>query len=215
MATVATPLRIGLADHGRAMTLEEFLEAEETEGYRYELARGLLEVSEVPNDPHGVVLRNLFRAVGRYGEGHPGIIHRYGGGNEFRFWLPRMVSGRNPDLGVVLRGAAKDWRGRRIPALAAEVVSQGSIERDYIIKREEYLAYGLLEYWIVDPLQRKVTVLARRGDAWDEAVFRDEQVIGSLVLPGFATTVAELWIDVQDEDMPGPGTNGPQGSTRT
>ena len=51
MATVAPPKTIGLADRGRAMTLEEFLEAEETEGYRYELARGVLEVSEVPDDP--------------------------------------------------------------------------------------------------------------------------------------------------------------------
>ena len=28
MATVTTPLRIGPADHGRTMTLEEFLDAE-------------------------------------------------------------------------------------------------------------------------------------------------------------------------------------------
>jgi len=110
-----------------------------------------------------------------------------------------MISGRNPDLGVVLRGAPKDWRGRRLPALAAEVVSAGSIKRDYEIKREEYLAFGLLEYWIVDPFKRVVTVLTRRGDTWNEAVFRDEQIIGSLVLPGFATTVAELWIDVEED----------------
>ena len=182
------------------MTLEEFREAEETEGYRYELARGVLEVTEVPNDPHGVVVCNLYRAMSRYDAQHPGKIHRYGGGNEFRFWLPRMVSGRNPDLGVVLHGAPKDWRGRRVAALAAEVVSHGSIERDYETKRAEYLAYGLLEYWIVDPLKEQVTVLTRRGDAWDEAVFRGEQVIRSLVRPGFATTVAELWIDVEADD---------------
>jgi Uma2 family endonuclease len=148
--------------------------------------------------------------VSRYDAQHPGKSHRYGGGNEFRFWLPRMVSGRNPDLGVVLRGAPKDWRGRRVAALAAEVVSHGSIERDYETKRAEYLAYGLLEYWIVAPLKEQVTVLTRRGDAWDEAVFRGEQVFRSLVLPGFATTVAELWIDVEadDEDMTEPGGNG-------
>jgi hypothetical protein len=59
MATaVASRLRIGPADHGRVMTLEEFREAEEEQGYRYELARGVLEVSEVPNDPHGVVVCN-------------------------------------------------------------------------------------------------------------------------------------------------------------
>ena len=111
-----------------------------------------------------------------------------------------MITGRNPDLGVVLRGAPKDWRGRTNPALAAEVVSRGSIVRDYETKREEYLAYGLQEYWIVDPLKRQVTVLTRRGDTWNEAVFRDDQVIASLVLPGFATTVAELWIDVEGDD---------------
>ena len=32
MATVAPPLRIGPADHGRMMTLEEFREAEERDG---------------------------------------------------------------------------------------------------------------------------------------------------------------------------------------
>ena len=58
MATV-NAIRIGPADHGRRMTLEEFLEAEEEEGYRYELARGVLEVTEVPNDPHGLIVWKL------------------------------------------------------------------------------------------------------------------------------------------------------------
>ena len=110
MATVSTLLRIGPSDQGRTMTLQEFLEAEEEEGYRYELARGVLEVTEVPNDPHGVTVSNLYTGVARYHLEHPGFIYRYGGGNEFRFWLPGMVSGRNPDLGVVLRGASKDFR---------------------------------------------------------------------------------------------------------
>jgi Uma2 family endonuclease len=200
MATTTAPLRIGPTDHGRTMTLEEFLEAEEVEGYGFELARGVLEATEVPDDPHGVVVANLYDTVSRYRREHPGHVHRYGGGNEIRFWLPRMVSGRNPDLAVVLRGAPKDWRGRRIPVLAAEVVSRSSVKRDYETKREEYLVYGLLEYWIVDPLLRQVTVLTRRGDAWDESVFRDDQVILSLVLPDLATTVAELWIGIEDED---------------
>jgi Uma2 family endonuclease len=208
--TVAPVLRIGPADHGRTMTLEEFREAQELDGYRYELARGVLEVSEVPNDPHGVVVSNLYDAISGYRRNHPGVILRYGGGNEFRFWLPHLISGRNPDLGVVLRGAPKDWRGRRLPALAAEVVSRGSAKRDYEVKREEYLAYGLLEYWIVDPLKLIVTVLTRRGDAWNEAVYREQQVVVSLVLPGFATTVAELWVDFENDtdDSAEPGANG-------
>ena len=213
MATVTTPLRIGPADRDRAMTLEEFLDAEVEEGYRYELARGVLEVNQVPNDPHRDVVCNEYRGVARYDERHPGVIHSFGGGSEFQFIIPGFASGRNPDLGVVLRGAPRDWRGRRLPALAAEVVSRGSITRDYQAKREEYLAYGLLEYWIVDPMERKVTVLTRRGDTWSEVVFCDDQVIASLVLPGFATTVAELWVGIDEAET--TMTQPAMASTRT
>jgi Uma2 family endonuclease len=66
--------------------------------------------------------------------------------------------------------------------------------------REEYLLFGLLEYWIVDLLKRQVMVLTRHGDVWSEAIFRDNEPIISLVLPGLDTTVAELWIDVDQDD---------------
>ena len=212
MVTITTPVRIGPADNGRRMTISELQEAEVEEGYRYELGRGVLEVTEVPSDPHGVVVANLFDAIARYRRDHPGVIRRYGGGSEFRFWLPRMASGRNPDLGVVLRGAPKDGRGRQFAALAAEVVSASSVKRDYETKREEFHAYGLLEYWIVDPLKRQVTVLTRHGDTWNELVVRGHEVIVSMILPGFATTVEELWVDVEDEaaddEAADPGANG-------
>jgi Uma2 family endonuclease len=211
MATATTPLRIGPADQGRTMTLQQFLDADVVEGYRYELARGVLEVNQVANDPHRQVVSNLYDAVGHYHRTHPGRILAFGGGNEFQLIIPGLVSGRNPDLGVVLRGTPKDGRGRRQPALAGEVVSRGSVVRDHVAKREEYLAFRLDEYWIVDPLERKVTVLTRRGDTWSEAVFRDDQVIVSAVLPGFTTTVAGLWVDVEegdDDDAADPAANG-------
>lgn len=195
MATTVA-IRIGPADHGRTMSLEEFLEAEETPGYRYELAKGELEVTEVSNDQHGQVVCNLLRAIARFDLAHPGVILRFGEGSSFRLWLPGMVSGRNPDVAVVLKGAPKDDRQRRIPALAIEVVSPGGETRDYETKRQEYLAYGLAEYWIVDPKARRVTLLVRRGDVWGERVFVGQQPIESLILPELGTTVADLWIDV-------------------
>ncbi len=194
MATVAT--RIGPADHGRKMTLEEFLEAEEVPGHRYELARGVVEVTEVPNDPHGQVVCNLYDVVSNYKRSNPGVILRYGGGNEFRLWMPGMVSGRNPDLSVVVRGTLKDQRGRFNPSLVAEVVSKGSIDRDYRAKREEYLAFGILEYWIIDLPARKLTLLVRDGDVWVERPCPEDQPIPSLVLRGLTSTVPDLWKDL-------------------
>jgi Uma2 family endonuclease len=201
MATVTTLSRIGPADHGRAMNFEEFQEAEVEEGYRYELARGVLEVTKVPNDPHGEIVWTILRFLGRYDLEHPRVIRRAGGGSEYRFWLPGMTSGRNPDVAVTLRHTPRDWRGHRPACLAFEVVSEGSEahERDHVSKRAEYLAYGLREYWVVDPRIKAVTVLVRDGDVWVERNYREEQQALSLVLPGFTVRVADLWADEDDD----------------
>ena len=53
------------------MTLDEFLDAEEEPGYRYELARGVLEVTEVPNDPHAKIEWNILDLLSRYGRDIP------------------------------------------------------------------------------------------------------------------------------------------------
>jgi len=127
------------------------------------------------------------------------MVRRIGGGGEFRLWVPEMTTGRNPDLAIVFRGTPKDDRGRRPPRLVAEVVSEGAEDRDYVEKRQDYWAFGIKEYWIVDPTLRQVLVLIRQGDDWVERTFRGEEVIASELLPGFEGTVAGLWADVEDE----------------
>jgi Uma2 family endonuclease len=199
MATVTTPVRISPADNGRAMAFEEFLEAEVEEGYRYELARGVLEVTMVPGEPHGTIVWIILRLIVTYDRDHPRVISRAGGGSEYQFCLPVMISGRNPDVAVSLRNTPRDWRGHRPASLAFEVVSKGSEARDYITKRAEYLAYGLREYWIVDPERETVTVLVRDGDAWAERVYREDEQAPSLVLPGFIIRVSDLWIEGEDD----------------
>jgi Uma2 family endonuclease len=203
MATI-TPVRIGLGDHGRRMTLEEFFDAEEQEGYRYELARAILEVTHVPGERHGLIVGYFYDAISRYRQGKTDRILRYGGASELRLWLPTPVSGRNPDVAVVLRNTPRDVHDHLPPALAIEVVSEGSEahERDYATRREEYLAYGLREYWIVDPFLHRVTVLIRNGDAWVERVFVDGQTAEGLVLPGFAIPVNDIWAAAAQADEP-------------
>ena len=194
MAT-ATVLQIRPADHGRKLTLEEFMEAAFEEGYRYELARGVLEVTYVPGQPHGLIVWTLLQMIVDYHTRHPGKIFQAGGASEFRLWLPVMISGRNPDIAIVLHNTPRDPRGWRPPVLVMEVVSEGAEahEADYVTRREEYLAFGIREYWIVDPIARIVTVLARDGDAWVEQVFRDDQQAKSIMLPGLEIALPDLW----------------------
>ncbi len=203
MATVRT--RIGPADHGRKMTPVEFWHYETQPGYLHELARGVLEVVQIPGEPHYQVVHNLQEMLSEHGRLHPRPILRIGRGSNVQYIIPELETDRNPDLAVVFRDIPdRDVRGRRLNVLGVEVVSPGNRarDRDYVPKREDYLAVGLHEYWIVDPELRMVTVLERRlvdgVAAWAERVFRGEEVIASGLLPGFAGTVAGLWADLDE-----------------
>src|SRR5947209_20577941 len=99
MATVRT--RIGPADQGRKMTLEEFWEAEEQPGYLYELARGVLEVSEVPGESHYQVVDNLHEAFSTHRRRYPNLILRVGRGSDVQYIIPDLHTARHPDLAAV------------------------------------------------------------------------------------------------------------------
>lgn len=203
--TTAQRLRIGPADHGRRMTLDEFLEAKEQAGYRYELAEGVLEVVHLPKTPQRQIVSNLYDVASDYKRRHPGLINYYGGGSEVRIWLPAKNMGRHPDLGIVFVGAPIDLVGDLQVGLAAEVVSESSKVRDYQTKRQEYLWYGIQEYWIVDPYLRRLTLLVRQGEGdeagWVETVLEDEDVIASALLPGLTARVSDLWAGVDLDQL--------------
>lgn len=113
--STTTTLHVGLADHGRTMSIEEFEQADFEEGYRYELARGVLEVTQVPGELHGLIVYHFYKLLTRYEDAHPGVIRRFGGASEFRLWLPAMLSGRNPDVAVVRQNMPVDASGIRPP----------------------------------------------------------------------------------------------------
>jgi Uma2 family endonuclease len=197
VATIAT--RIGPADHGRKMTLKEFRAAEVVEGYRYELIRGLLHAEDIPDEDHCQVVCNLYRILSLLRQSRPDLILRFGGASEFRLWLAAAVSGLCPDLGVVLRGTPRDGRGRRNPSFVAEVVTAETRGRDCQTKRQDYLAYGILEYWMIDLTTRQVNLLVRDGDVWLERSGKQAGALESIVLPGLPATVSDLWIDLDDD----------------
>ncbi|MEO1348617.1 MAG: Uma2 family endonuclease [Cyanobacteria bacterium J06635_15] len=78
------------------------------------------------------------------------------------------------------------------PLLAVEVVSPESITRDYRYKRTEYAALEIPEYWIVDPLESKVTVLEFNEGLYDECLCIDAQPIVSSIFPELTLTVSQI-----------------------
>src|SRR6516164_1385348 len=73
---------------------------------------------------------------------------------ECKLLIPSWESERHPDIAVYLAPppGRKDrtmWR-TWIPGIVIEVVSEGSRDRDYTEKRDEYWSLGVKEYWIVE-----------------------------------------------------------------
>ena len=74
---------------------------------------------------------------------------------------------REPDI-LLLRDRSdpryqdRYWQGAD---LVAEVVSPDHPDRDLVEKRADYAEAGIPEYWIADPRDETLTVLAGREDA--------------------------------------------------
>lgn len=210
--TRPTPLRIGPRDAGRRLTLDEFIAAEWEGGYLYELARGIVVVTEVPGPSHGLTVRRLARLFIRYDDAHPGIITYGAGGGECRIRLPGLHSDRHPDQAIYLNPPPKGKRPwqRWVPAIVVEVVSRRGEERDYVAKRDEYHRFGILEYWIFDPYRRKLVVLIRDGDIWAERELDDSATHRTELLPGLVVSVGEILGTIEaDDDEGDEGEDGP------
>jgi Uma2 family endonuclease len=113
----------------------------------------------------------------------------------------RQVGVRVPDLVVYSEELAKIMQGatRSLilmdmppPLLVVEVVSPNQENRDYRYKRSEYAARGIAEYWIVDPIAQKVTVLEWVEGFYDERVYQGESAIVSSIFANLQLTAAKV-----------------------
>jgi Uma2 family endonuclease len=193
---------VGPDRHGLAMAFEEFIEAEFEEGWLYELARGIVIVTQVPAPEHGGVVDRITELFVVYRIANRQRIKYRAGGGECRLRLPGMKSDRHPDQAVYLNPRPKGphvWT-RWVPQIVVEVVSESGEDRDYVAKREEYLLIGVLEYWILDPARRRMLVLLRMGDTWQERVYAEDGIHRTELLPGLEARVGELLGPIDEEE---------------
>jgi len=104
---------------------------------------------------------------------------------------------REPDLMILLDDTPRDMTETMIstpPDICIEVVSTESITRDYIKKFSEYEAFGVGEYWILDPLRSATSFHRLNATGKYEQVFPNEDGdYQTPLLPGFRLPVATLW----------------------
>lgn len=178
----------------KKMTLEEYLAYDDGTDQRYELDEGYLIPIPPATGRHeiivGLLVSYFYQAIQRQG------LDLYASANGVQF-LTSPQQPRKPDVCLINRQQTEQfWILSAIlstpPVLAVEVVSPESIKRDYQIKHREYAQSGVIEYWIVDPLKEKVTVLLLRDGDYLTQEFVGDQVVRSQLFPDWEIKVAQI-----------------------
>src|SRR5437763_457154 len=173
---MATVLRIGPADHGRPMTLDEFMAGDYEEGYQYELIDGKLYVSPAPNPPQGLLEEWVGHALAWYAREHPGVINFVYG--KTRVFVPGRPGVTNPEPDVAAyHDFPRDQDFRTIrwqevsPVLVVEVLSESDPDKDLVRNVTLYRQVpSIREYWVIDgladPNRPSLTAYRRSGQRW-------------------------------------------------
>lgn len=163
------------------------------EGFpRVELSNGYLEVLPMPSDRHQAALTAMLLVLVDHARRHGGKVRP--AGIRLRLGDGRF---REPDV-VFLSKDRSELRGEQYWSgadVVVEVVSGGADDRtrDYVVKRREYAAAGIAEYWIIDPQEDRITVLRLEGEGYVEhGVFGRGEVATSAALPDVSVKVEDI-----------------------
>lgn len=185
-----------MAVASQKMTLEEYLNYDDGTDTLYELVNGELVVMPPESELNRRIATFLLIYFAQ--QGIPP--------NQLTMKTEIVVSGSGPttrvpdlivlseDLAVALEGARRSTIMPEMPPprLVVEVVSPRQESRDYRYKRSEYAARGIAEYWIVDPMQQRVTVLEWVEGFYEERVYEGEAAILSPQLGQLDLTVTKV-----------------------
>jgi len=187
--TVACPPRAR-----RKMSEREFVAwAWRDEDTRAEWVDGEVIVMSPDNTSHNRIagfLHHLISGVAE--ERDAGVV--FFEGIQMRFATMRRR--RQPDIIFIAKARQHIIKTNHVegaPDLALEVISPDSPARDYRDKYHEYEAAGVREYWIVDPLARRVEAYALARDKRYAPIPERDGKIRSKVLPGLYVKPAWLW----------------------
>lgn len=183
------------------LTFTEYLNYQDNTDNRYELVEGELIPMSLGTGKHGAIAKRLERffddEITRLKL--PWIAQRFSVGLR----SPRggrWDTCRIPDVTVL---PLEQWNSlgdreavidlnEEPPLLVVEIVSPSTQMTDYRSKQAEYAVLGILEYWIVDPLQDCVIVCTLVEGWYDQVVFREEERILSLTFSKLVLTANQI-----------------------
>jgi Uma2 family endonuclease len=193
MATPTTP---------RQLTFEEYLTYDDGTDNRYELVDGELVMVPLPTAEHGDTIDELLKIFRSYIESHhlPWKATDKAGVYTGKNPSTGKDRSRTPDICVLTQAQWASLKAssqssavlKTPPLLVVEIVSPSSRTTDYENKRTEYESIKIPEYWIVDLIQSKVTVLTLVNANYQDRVFGGSDRITSITFPELELTVEQV-----------------------
>ena len=170
------------------MSLEDYFNYEDETENRYELENGELLTMPPESDLNLRIASFSFAYFAI--QGIPSYRLRIGTeivvtGSKATVRLPDLMV-LSEELVIALQSASRSTITMDMPPpqLVIEVVSPGkkNRDRDYRYKRSQYQARGISEYWIVDPIEQKITLFNLVEGLYEERIFKEDQAIASQLL---------------------------------
>ena len=196
---MTTMLRLGRADHGRPMTLDEFLTADYEGGYKYELIAGKLYVAPAANLPENAVQEWLSFQWKLYARANPAVIKFVPAAA--RVFIPgrRFLTAPEPDVAAYhdfpTELPLREIRWQDVsPFLVAEVLSADDPNKDLVRNAELYfLVPSIKEYWVLDAREdadHPLLIVHRRyGKHWRITEVEPGSTYTTRLLPSFTLTL--------------------------
>ena len=191
-------LKLGPADHGRLLTLDDFESADYEPGFKYEIIDGRLYVAPEANLGEHRLERWLARKLERYAEDNPAVLNFVA--EKARVFVPRRrATIPEPDV-AAYQDFPEDARLDEVrwqdvsPLLVAEVLLGGDAHKDLTRNPDLYLAVpSIREYWVLDgrddPEKPTLVQHRRYGKRWVVRSFPYGSTFATKLLPGFSLPV--------------------------
>ncbi len=197
----STTLHPALPQLGRVITFEEWVAMDEDEPG--ELVDGRLEEEEVPDLIHEFVVAWLIRVLGN-GLGDNGFVF----GPDGKYAV-RSDRGRKPDVTVYMHPETKRPQARGIvrvpPDVVIEVASPSPRDqrRDRIEKMDEYAAFDVPWYWIIDPSLQSLEIFELIDGRYARAARATEGRLESVPgCPGLQLDLDNVWSGIARLEAP-------------
>lgn len=174
---------------------------------RVELIDGIVYDMSAPTQNHQLLLMELGRLFANYLKGKPYLPFIAPSDVRLNFDTEDNTV-LQPDLYVVCDKSKLDGQNcNGAPDLVIEILSPSTTRKDLHIKFHKYREAGVKEYWIVNPIDKLITVyLLEKGDyiahtygctGVDEVTLEDEKNLPSEItvslFPDFKIDVTELF----------------------